>query len=507
MEPLILILIGGLPVIFGGGYAARIVIGRRQIESLETKAKKLIDEAKVKEKEIVLEAKDEAIKIKNEANRELTKKKQEVNDIESSLRKRDEHLDQKSLTLEKKSLDIDSKFRNVEELKSELKKALENQSKVLQKISGISEEKAKKILFDLVEKENKEELAALIKRVESSTKEIADKKAQEIIATAIQRLASESTRDMTVAVVSLPNEEMKGRVIGKEGRNIQSFEKQAGVDIIIDDTPNAVSVSSFDPVRREIARITLERLVKDGRIHPARIEETLKKVSEELAQDMKEAAEKALYEVGIVGIHSDLVKIVGRLKYRSSYGQNILKHSIECAKIAQLLAEELNADVEICKRGAFFHDIGKALDQTLGGSHVEVGRDIAKKYGLSEKVIHTIAAHHEDIPLETVEDFIVYAADAISGARPGARRESTEQYLRRLKDLENIANTFDGVEKSYAIQAGREIRILVKPEEIDDLRATKLSHDIAKKVETELKYPGQIKIHVIRETRAVDWAK
>ncbi|MFH1749962.1 MAG: ribonuclease Y [bacterium] len=504
---IISLLIFGIPIAAGLGYGARIVIGRRQIKSLESKAKKLIDNAKVTEKEIVLEAKDEAIKIKREAGQNIEKKERDLREIETGIRKRQTLLDERSKTLDDKSEAIQTKIKEVELLKKDLGDLKGQQLKVLEKISKISKEDARKTLFDLVEKENRDELAHTIKKVEIEAKEHADKKASEIIATVIQRLSSETTRDLTVSAVAIPNEEMKGRIIGKEGRNVQSFEKMTGVELIIDDTPNAVTVSCFDPVRREVAKITLERLIKDGRIHPARIEEIHKKVIEDINKDMKDAAEKALYEAGIIGIHSDLVKIVGRLKYRTSYGQNILKHAVECSKIAQMLAEELGADVELCKRGAFFHDIGKALDQTLGGDHVQVGRDIAKKYGLDPRVVHSIEAHHEGVPAERIEDYIVAAADAISGSRPGARRESTEQYIQRLRDLENIANSFEGIEKSYAIQAGREIRIFVKPDEVDDLGATKLSHNIARKIESELKFPGEIKVHIIRETRAVDWAK
>jgi ribonuclease Y len=497
----------GIPASVALGYGARIVIGRRQIQSLESKAKKLIDDARVQEKEIVLEAKDQAIKVKQEAEREIQKKEGNFAETERNIRRRESSLDERAKSLDTKHEDIQKKIKEIESLKGDLVNVKKEQTKALEKISNTTKEDATKTLFNLVEKENRDELARTVRKIESDTKDRADELASKIIATTIARLATETTREATVSVIHLPSEDMKGRIIGKEGRNVQAFERVTGVDVIIDDTPSAVTVSSFDAVRREIAKITLERLLKDGRIHPARIEELFKQVESEVNKDMKESAEKALYESGIVGVHSDLVKIVGRLKYRTSYGQNILKHSVECTKIAQLMAEELGANVDIAKRGAFFHDIGKAIDQTVGGDHVSVGRDIGKKYGLDPRVIHAIESHHEGIPLETVEDFIVQAADSISGARPGARRESTEQYIQRLKDLENIANSFQGVEKSYAIQAGREIRILVRPEDIDDYAAVKLSHEIARKVEVDLKYPGQIKVNVIRETRATDWAK
>lgn len=347
----------------------------------------------------------------------------------------------------------------------------------------------------------------IIKATEKEAKESADEEARKIVATVIGRIASDTASESTVSTVSLPSDEMKGRIIGREGRNIQAFERLAGVDVIIDDTPGAVVISSFDPVRRQVARVALEKLVADGRIHPTRIEEALKKAAEEVDSDIKKAGEEAAYQIGMAGINRDLLKVLGRLKYRTSYGQNVLRHSIEVAQISGLLAEELGSDPVIARRAGLFHDIGKAIDHEVTGSHAIISQDILKKYGVDEKVVHAVAAHHEDVEMKDTLDFIVHAADAISGARPGARRETLETYVKRLEELEKVANSFPGVEKSYAIQAGREVRILVRPEDINDLEAIKLSRRIAKKIEKEMEYPGQIKVNVIRETRAVEYAK
>jgi len=362
-------------------------------------------------------------------------------------------------------------------------------------------------LLKNIEREYKDDLIRKIKEQKEIAKEEAQNIAREILATAVQRLSSDHTVETTTTTVNLPSDEMKGRIIGREGRNIQIFEKETGTDLIIDDTPDTVVISAFDPIRRHVAKIALEKLIADGRIHPARIEELVKKAREEIAQQVKEAGEQAAYEVGVAGLHPDLIKILGRLKFRTSYGQNVLQHSIEATYIAGMLAAELGADVNLAKKSALLHDLGKAVDHDVPGAHHHISMDIARKYGLSEDIIHAIGAHHDDIEAKTVEAIIVRAADAISSSRPGARRETLENYVKRLEELENIANSFPGVDKTYAIQAGREVRILVKPEEIDDLTALKLSKDIAKKIETDLQYPGTIKVNVIRETRAIEFAK
>ena len=508
MSDLILSLLIGLPL--GGiaiGYFGRTILTKTLIKNQEIKVRKIIDDAKTKEKEIILEAKDEALKIKEEGKKELQPTQDNLRELERELRKRESLLEQRSASLDRQRDEFSTKIKEIESLRVDLRAGKEEQETVLQKIAKIKKDEAKRILLDLVEKENKEELVKKIKELRAEAQEEASQKAREIIGLAIQRLASEHTAESTIATVNLPSEEMKGRIIGREGRNIHSFEKEAGVDVIIDDTPEAVIISCFDPIRREEARLALERLVADGRIHPARIEEMLKKAREEISLKIKEAGEAAAYEVGVAGLTPDLLRVLGRLKFRTSYGQNVLRHSIEVANLAGMLASELGADVAIAKKAGLLHDIGKAVDHEVPGSHAIISRDIAKKYGLSEAVLHAIEAHHDDVEQRTVEAVIVDAADAISGSRPGARRETLEAYLRRLEDLENVANSFPGVEKSYAIQAGREVRIIVKPEEIDDLTAEKLSHDIAKKIEQDLKYPGQIKVNVVREVRAIDYAK
>ena len=374
-------------------------------------------------------------------------------------------------------------------------------------MAKLSKEEAKKLLLDSIEKEYKEDVVAKIQKTKKEAQDVVDIEARKILSSAIQRLATEHVAESTISSVNLPSDEMKGRIIGREGRNIQLFEKLTGVDVIIDDTPEAVVLSSFDPVRRHIAKMALDRLIADGRIQPAKIEEAVAKAEKEISQEIKEAGETACYDLSITGLHPDLVRILGRLKFRTSYGQNVLQHSIEVAHLASMLASELGADVSIAKKAGLLHDIGKAVDHEIAGAHHHISRDIAKKYGMSEDVMHAIEAHHDDIEPKSVEAIVVRVADAISGARPGARRESLDNYIKRLTELENIANSFDGVEKSYAIQAGREVRIIVKPEDIDDLSALKLAKDIAKKIETDLQYPGTIKVNVIREVRATEFAK
>jgi len=478
------------------GYVSRIYIARKKKDFQEQK-----------QKELLLKAKDEAFKIKEEAKEEEEELRKDLQELEKNLRRREEMIDKR---LESADLEKDrasAKEKEIEQIKKEIEQIKNKHQEALEKIAKLKKEEALDLLLKQVEKEYKEELIRKIKEQKSIAREEAQIVAREILSTVIQRLASEHTVETTTTAVSLPNDEMKGRIIGKEGRNIQIFEKETGTDLIIDDTPDTVVISAFDPIRRHIAKIALEKLIADGRIHPTHIEELVQKAKEEISQQVKEAGEAAAYEVGVAGLHPDLLKILGRLKFRTSYGQNVLQHSIETAHIAGMLASELGADVNLAKKASFLHDIGKAVDHDIPGPHHHISVDICKKYGLSEDICDAIASHHDDIEPKTVEAIIVKAADAISSSRPGARRETFENYIKRLEELENIANSFPGVNKSYAIQAGREVRIIVKPEELDDLQALKLSKDIAKKIEEDLQYPGTIKVNVIRETRAIEFAK
>jgi ribonuclease Y len=470
-------------------------------------AKRQKDQVFQKQKEILLEAKDEALKIKEQAKKEEEDLKKDLQELEKNLRRREESLDNRSESVDVERNKVLEKEKEIEVIKTEITAVREKHEEALEKISKLKREEALDLLLRQVEKEYKDDLIKKIKEQKEIAKEEAQLMAREILSSVIQRLASEHTVETTTTAVSLPSDEMKGRIIGREGRNIQIFEKETGTDLIIDDTPDTVVISAFDPIRRNIAKVALEKLIADGRIHPTRIEEVVKKAKEEIGQQVKEAGEQAAYEVGVAGLHPDLLKILGRLKFRTSYGQNVLQHSIESAYIAGMLASELGADVNLAKKAALLHDIGKAVDHDIPGPHHHISGDIAKKYGLSEDIVHAIMAHHDDIEAKSVEAIIVKAADAISSSRPGARRETLENYVKRLEELENIANAFPGVEKSYAIQAGREVRILVKPEAIDDLEAIKLSKNIAKKIEDDLQYPGMIKVNVIRETRAIEFAK
>ncbi len=478
------------------GYAGRIYIARRKK-----------DLASQKQKELLLQAKDEALRIKEEAKKEEENARKDLQELERNLRRREEMLDKRLENTEAEKDKIQEKEKEIEKIKQEIVQIKEKHQETLEKIAKISKDQALDILLKNIEKEYKDDLIRKIKEQKEIAREEAQNVAREILSTVIQRLASEHTVETTTTAVNLPSDEMKGRIIGREGRNIQIFEKETGTDLIIDDTPDTVIISAFDPIRRHVAKIALEKLIADGRIHPTRIEELVKKAKEEIGVQVKEAGEAAAYEVGVAGLHPDLLKILGRLKFRTSYGQNVLQHSIETSEIAGMLANELGADVNLAKKAALLHDIGKAVDHDIPGPHHHISVDIVKKYGMSDDISHAIIAHHDDVEAKTVEAIIVKAADAISSSRPGARRESYENYIKRLEELENIANTFPGVEKSYAIQAGREVRIIVKPEDIDDLSAVKLSKDIAQKIEQDLQYPGTIKVNVIRETRAVEFAK
>ena len=517
MNPLVCVLIAlGAAIVAGtaaffAGIAYRKKIGEKLIKSAEVEAKRIVNDAErtaeTKKKESLVEAKEEAIRIKNETEKELKERRNDIQRMEKRVLQKEEHLDNKIEALDKKEEKLNAKIKQNEELQQQYEETRQKQLEELQRISGVSAEEAKAELLARVEVDARHEMAQKLSDIEKEYKETADEKAKDIITLAIQRCASDSVAEATVSVVDLPNDEMKGRIIGREGRNIRSIETLTGVDLIIDDTPEAITISTFDPIRREVARLTLEKLISDGRIHPSRIEEMVEKSKKEVEAVIKREGEQATFAVGVHGINPELVKLLGRLKYRTSYGQNVLKHSIEVAQIAGMIASELGLDVVQAKRAGLLHDIGKAMTHEVDGSHVAIGVDIARKYKESKEIVHAIESHHGDVEPKTYVAVIVQAADAISAARPGARRENLENYIKRLQKLEEIANSFEGIEKSFAIQAGREIRIMVKPEEISDDRMVFVAKDIAKKIESELEYPGQIKINMIRETRAFDYAK
>lgn len=493
------------------GYFVRRYIAETKIKSAETEAKRIVDDAEkdaeTKKKEVVLEAKEEVHKLRSELDREVRDRRNEIQRIERRLIQREELLDKKVDTLEQREEANNKKQREIQKIHEDVQELLKKQVEELERLSGLSSEEAKQLLLSDIEKEIKHEAAMMIKDIESKAKEEGERKAKDIISLAIQKCAADHVAETTVSVVALPNDEMKGRIIGREGRNIRTLETLTGIDLIIDDTPEAVILSGFDPIRREVARVALEKLIVDGRIHPARIEEMVEKAKKEVDAYLRDQGEQATFETGVHGLHPEIIKLLGRLKFRTSYGQNVLKHSIEVAHLAAIMAAELGADVKLAKRAGLLHDIGKAVDHEVEGPHVQIGADLAKKYKENNEVIHAISAHHGDIEATTVEAVLVQAADAISAARPGARRETLESYIKRLEKLEDIANSITGVEKSFAIQAGREIRIMVKPDEINDADIVAVARDIVKRVENELEYPGQIKINVIRETRAIEYAK
>ena len=507
----ILIIVLGIFVGIGTGYFIRKHLAEAKIISAEEEAKRIVNEAEEKvqslKKEKVLEAKEEVHKLRTELEKETKERRIELQRLERRILQKEENLDRKTSNLEKRDEDLKKQEEENNLIREKVTGIYKQQLTELEKISGLSTEEAKELILQRVKDEIQHEIAQMIKDVEMQAKGEADKKSREIITQAIQRCAADHVSESTVSVVNLPNDEMKGRIIGREGRNIRTLETLTGIDLIIDDTPEAVILSGFDPIRREVARIALEKLIIDGRIHPARIEEMVEKARNEVEVQIREAGEQAAFDIGVHGLHAELIRLLGRLKFRTSYGQNVLKHSIEVAHLAGIIASELNLDVKFAKRAGLLHDIGKALDHETEGPHVVNGAELAKKYRETPDIVNAVGAHHGDIEPQTLEAVLIQAADAISAARPGARRETLESYIKRLEKLEDIADSFEGVEKSYAIQAGREIRIMVKPDKIDDLTAIQVARNITKKIEKELEYPGQIKVTVIRETRAVEYAR
>lgn len=515
MTGIIIAIVATLAVVFPSAFVIGTSHNKKQakkdLDSAENRAKRIVDEAKQDadriKKDTLIEAKDEVIRQKEEADREIKQRKVEVEKQEQRLNQRQDLVDKRFSLIEEKEISFSMKQQNLEKKEKELENAYKKEEEELVRISRLSVEDAKHELMSRLEGEMKTEMANYIVEAQNKAKFEVDKKAKQMLVGAIQRCAADHTSEATISVVNLPSDDMKGRIIGREGRNIKSIEQLTGIDIIIDDTPDVIVLSSFDPIRREVARLAIERLIADGRIHPGKIEEMIEKAKVEVANTVKEEGERALYETGVINLHTDLIQLLGKLRYRTSYGQNVLNHSIEVSHIAGLLASELGLDVTLAKRAGLLHDIGKSVDHEAEGTHVELGVEILKKYKESDKVINAVAAHHGDCEPETMEAVLVQAADAVSASRPGARRETVDAYIKRLQKLEEICDGYKGVDKSYAIQAGREIRIIVKPEQIDDSEAIVMSRNIAKQIETEMNYPGQIKVNVIRETRATEYAK
>ena len=498
-------------IFFFVGFIARKKIAESKLKGAEAEAKRILEsatkEAETKKKEEIFKAKEEIMNSRKELDDEIRERRSEVQLQERRILQKEENLENKMEQLEQRESNLQKKDNEVEAKRSEIESLIAKQTEELQRISRLSVEEAKQYLLSEVEKSIVTEKAEIIRRLDEETKEKAEKKAQEVIGYAIQKCAADHTSETTVSIVSLPNDDMKGRIIGREGRNIKTLETLTGIDLIIDDTPEAVVISGFDPLRREVAKIALEKLLDDGRIHPAKIEEMVEKAKEEVSAIIKEEGERAVMEAGVIGLHPDIVKLLGKLKYRTSYGQNVLNHSIEVSNLARIMADELGLDTKLARRAGLLHDIGKALDHDMEGTHVQIGVDILTKYKENPIVINAVEAHHGDVEPQSIEAVLVQAADAISASRPGARRETLENYIKRLQNLEGIADSFEGVEKSFAIQAGREIRVLVKPEKVSDDQMVVMSRDIAQRIENEMEYPGQIKVNVIRESRVIDYAK
>ena len=504
----LLVGIGGLFVGAAVGYIVRNTLVKGKAKSAEAKAEKILKDAKAQEQELLLKAKDKALKAMEEGKREAQERRQEIKEAQKRLEERENKFDKNLLEIEDTKKALEKQRQNLESAKGEVAEIRKQQMEKLQSVANLTQEQAQKQLFDMIERDQSEAIMGRIKKLENDGEEEYDRKAQKILSLAIQRFASSHVADSTTTLVELPSDDMKGRIIGKEGRNIKTLERLTGCELIIDDTPEMITISGFSPVRRQVAKRTLEMLIKDGRIQPARIENFVNEAKKDLAKEMKKAGEEALYELGIPvsSIDPKLVSILGRLKFRTSYGQNVLQHSIEVARISGMIAEELGADAFACKKGGLFHDIGKAVDHDMQGAHPEIGYNIMKKFGWPEDLCYQSIAHHEDKP-RTLEGVIVKAADAISGARPGARRNTIEEYIQRLQNLEDTANSFEGVDKAYAIQAGREVRVFVEPGKIDDYAAYNLAKDISKRIENELTYPGEVKVTVIRETRVTEYAR
>ncbi|MBU1178180.1 ribonuclease Y [Patescibacteria group bacterium] len=509
MTTIAVVVIAVVFLVSGGlvGYVVRKSIANRKKENAEAKVEKILSDAKNKSKEILLAAKDEALKVIETAKKEEKERRDKLISLEERVSTREKNFDQKLDQLEQRQKQLDSEENNIQKTKQELGEIRKKQIATLEKVAKLTQDKAKDVLLEMVEKDMKDDILARMNKLKKIGQEEADKKAREIIASTIDRMAASQAAESTTTTISLPSDEMKGRIIGREGRNIKRIEEMTGAEIIVDDTPQAIVISGFSPVRRQIAKRALETLIADGRIHPTKIEEAINKAKQELGKEIKETGEEAVFDLGIADFEPKLVQLIGRLKFRTSYGQNVLMHSIEVANFAALIAEELGANVSLAKKAGLLHDIGKAVDHDVEGTHIEIGKTILKKFGVSEDVIHAMECHHGDFEPQSVEAFIVKAADGISGARPGARKDTFEKYIKRLEDLENIANNMDGVEKTYAIQAGREIRVFVTPDKVDDLEAVKLAKKIAEQVEAELKYPGEIRVNVIRETRAIEYAR
>jgi ribonuclease Y len=504
---LILGLVGGILIGAIGGLYIQTRLSQSRVANAERNAAKILSDADRRQKEVLLEAKEEAIRVRQQTESELRDRRKEVQRSEQRINQKEESLDRKLESLEQRQRNLQNKERDLEEARKSLATLEDERREELERLSSLTAGEAREMLLAQVEREMRDEANRRLREIEQEVKEEADERGRKIIAVAMQRLTSDFVSETTVSVVPLPSEDMKGRIIGREGRNIRSLEHLTGVDVIIDDTPDAVTLSGFDPVRREVARIALTKLLTDGRIHPARIEEMVEKARKEVDASIKEAGEAAMVEAGAPGLHPEIIRTLGRLKYRYSYGQNQLKHAVETANLAAMIAHELGANVDIARRGGLLHDLGKAIDHEVEGTHAILGAELARRHGVHPGVIHCIEAHHEEVEPSSVEAFITIVADAISGSRPGARRESLEQYLKRLEALEAVANAFPGVDKSFAIQAGREIRIIVKPEEVDDLGASRMAKEISKRIQESLDYPGQVKVTVIRERRSVEYAK